>query len=58
MKKLTILVGLVTSTMLITASNTGTSSSSETEATRKEIIKEIFPQSTNKCYLCHIENKE
>ena len=42
MKKLTILVGLVTSTMLITASNTGTSSSSETEATRKEIIKEIF----------------
>jgi hypothetical protein len=36
MKKLTILVGLVTSTMLITASNTGTSSSSETEATRKE----------------------
>ena len=46
MKKLTILVGLVTSTMLITASNTGTSSSSETEATRKEIIKEMKAQTT------------
>ena len=46
MKKLTILVGLVTSTMLITASNTGTSSSNGTETVRKEIVQEIKAQTT------------
>ncbi len=46
MKKLTILVGLIVSTMLIVASSTSTSSSNGTEAVRKEILREIQAQTT------------